>query len=134
MSVFRFRQPQEPRNLLWGLTIGYCIVSKCYGMFFKISRPRILAFYKTCKFFFTSNVSIQFLQPNRKSPLGFDNKLLEMFYGHALVFSFHYPKFLKFWYATCNFFKFFSFFCHFLGFSSLKSHITSSRVSLYVTA
>ena len=128
MSVFRFRQPQEPRNLLWGLTIGYCIFSKCYGMFFKISRPRILAFYKTCNFFifFTSNVSIQVFQPNRTSPLGFDNKLLEMFYGHALVFSFHYPKFLKFWYASCNFFfKFFEI-CQFLGFSSLKSHITSS--------
>ena len=49
-------------------------------MLFKISTPQIF-FYKTCNFLkiLTFIVIIQVFQPNRKSPLGFDNKLLENF-------------------------------------------------------
>ena len=78
LSVVRFLQPQDPRNLLYGLTIGYCIISKCNGMLFKIWTPRILAFFKnkTCNFFdiYCHHSGFSVLQ---KSLLGFDNKLLE---------------------------------------------------------
>ena len=88
-------------------------------MFFNISTPRILAFffYKTCDFFsifLTFIAIIQVFQPNRKSPLGFDNKLLENVFGHGLVFNFYYRKYKNFMQLAifevlkcCHFFKVF---------------------------
>ena len=91
-------------------------------MFFKISTPRVLAFffYKTCNFrFFLLLLSLQVFQPNRKSPLGVDNKLLEKVFGHGLVFNFLSQILAIF---LCNlqvFLNLFEIFCHLLGFSSL---------------
>ena len=42
---------QEPRNLLSGLSIGYCIISKRNEMFFMISTTRILAFFTKLSIF-----------------------------------------------------------------------------------
>ena len=42
---FRFLQPQEPRNLLYSLIIGFGMVSRCNGMFFKILTEGILVFF-----------------------------------------------------------------------------------------
>ena len=115
-SFFRFIQPQEPRNLLWILTIGFCIISKCNGMFFKISTTRILLFF--CKTVFsvilTFFVIIQVFQPNRKSPLGFINKLLEFIFWPWISFQHLLSQILA---VLCNpqFFKF-EIFCHFFRF------------------
>ena len=87
-----------------GLAIGYCIVSKCNEMLFKISTPRIL-FLQNLQFFSifsTFIVIIQVFQPNKNSPFGFDNKLLENVF-HGLVFNFFITNF----FSLCNFFKFF---------------------------
>ena len=63
--------------------------------------------------FLTFNVIIQVFPLNGKSPLGFDNKLLEnVFFGHGLVFNFTH-KFLQFFMQLAIFFKFFEIFGHF---------------------
>ena len=51
-------------------------------------------FYKTSIFhFFYIYCPYSGFQPNRKYPLEFDNKLLEMFLGLESVFNFYYRKF-----------------------------------------
>ena len=46
------------------------------------------------------------IQPNRKPPLGFDNKLLKNFLGHELAFNF-YHKFQQLFMQLAVFFMFF---------------------------
>ena len=64
---------------------------------FKVWTPLILAFFFLQNLVFFNNffdiVIIQIFQPNRKSPLGFDKELLEIIFGHGLVFNFYYHNF-----------------------------------------
>ena len=119
-------ESQKPWNLLHGLTIFYCMVSKCYGMFFKFSTPRILAFLflQNMQFFRHFLYLIRFF--NRKSPLGFDNKLLENVFWPWINFQLLLSQVLAVSYAICNFqvLKFLSIF----RFLQPQEQITSSKV------
>ena len=54
----------------------------------------ILAFLTKFAIFLTFFVLIQVFQPNRKSPLGFDNKLMgNVFWPWISFFYFYYHKF-----------------------------------------
>ena len=130
LSFFRFLQPQEPRNLLYGFTIGYCIVYKCNGMFFKISTPRILAtfFLQNLQFFvnfFWHLLPLFSIISCLVFPLGFDNQLLESVFWPWISFQLS---------NIANFIDFLKNFCHFLDFFSLRSPINSSTVWFLVTA
>ena len=76
-------------------------------MFFKISTPQILAFFFTKLAilfqFFDIFVIILVFQCNRKSPLGFDNKLLENFFWPRISFQLLLLQIVAVFYATCNF-------------------------------
>ena len=49
---FKILKPQEPRNFLKVLIVGYCIISRCNGMFFEMVKSRIYAiFEKKLQFF-----------------------------------------------------------------------------------
>ena len=114
LSVFRFLQTQEPRNLPYGLKIGYCIVSKCNGKLFKILTSQVLAF-------FWQNVQIfQFFGhlffmihvfPDAKArthSYNLDNKLLKKIFYQRKAFIFFTWQILSiFLDKTCIFFKFF---------------------------
>ena len=81
-------------------------------MLFKISTPRVVAFFKnkTCIFFFiflTFMFSIQVFQPMKKFPLGFVMSYWKMFFGHGFVFNIYYHKSLQFFFAFCYFFEYF---------------------------
>ena len=75
-------------------------------MFFKISTPQILAFFLLAflKIFLNFIVIIQVLQPNRKSVLGFDNKLRENVCGPWISFQLLLSQFLA---VLMQLFKFF---------------------------
>ena len=72
-------------------------------------------FYKTCIFFqfFTLIVIIQVFQPNRKSPLGFDSKLLENVFQSLVSFQILLSESLQFFSETWSFFEIS---CHFFRF------------------
>ena len=79
------------RNLLYGLIIGYCIVSSGNGMVSTFYHHEFLQFFdKTCNFF--SNFLIFLIQvfPDpgaREHPKGFYNKLLTNFQRSRNSFS-----------------------------------------------
>ena len=98
LSFFMFSQSREPRNLLWGLLLGYCVLSRLNGMSFKILTSRIFAFFGQNLIFLTFSVIIQVFWASmvRKPALGFDNKLPEnfCFFGtDGLVFNCLISKF-----------------------------------------
>ena len=111
LSSFKFSQPQEPSNLLYGLKIGFCIISRCNGISYKIWTTRILTFFwKLLPFQFFdiySNYSGFWASGVRKPPLGFDS--LENFCWSWIIFQL-YHEFMQFF----KIFAFFSFFFEFL--------------------
>ena len=81
-------------------------------MCFKISAPKLLAsfFDKSCHFFpffLTFIVIFPVFQPDRESPLGFDNKLRENVFWPWNKFQILSSQIFEFFYATCNFFQVF---------------------------
>ena len=76
---------------------------------------------------FFGSVIIQVYQPNRKSPLGFDNKLLQKFYLLWKSFQIFNVTNHRFFFIKLAFISFENL-CRNLGLSSLKSRGTSSTV------
>ena len=58
-------------------------------------------------------VLIPFFQPNRKSPYGFNDKLLENVLWPRISFQLLSSQFSSSFYATGNFFQVSESFCHF---------------------
>ena len=84
-------------------------------------------FLKTCNFFFnlTFIVIIKVFQPTRKSPLGFDKKLLDIFFPWIGLQQI--AKNTQFYTNFHNFFQGFKV-CHFLSSFSPRCQETFSRV------
>ena len=98
-------------------------------MLFKISTQRILAvFLKNLQFFLnlTFIVIIKVFQPTRKSPLGFDKKLLDNFFSPWIGLQ-PIAKNTHFFTNFHNFFQGFKV-CHFLSSFSPRCQETFSRV------
>ena len=135
LSVFRFLQPQEPKNLLCGLKIGYCIVSKCNGMLLKILTSQTLTFFWQNVQFFQFFGPLFFMIhvfPDAKArthSYNLDNKLLKKIFYQRKAFIFLHDKFYQFFWIKLAFStSFFENFCRFLGFSRLKSQETCLTV------
>ena len=99
LSFFRFFQSQEPRNILKGLKIGYCIIFRCNGISCNVLASWTSALFDNfCHFFpifgiYSFIVIIQVFWALRvgKPPLAFNYKLLENFswpWINGLIFKF----------------------------------------------
>ena len=114
--------------------IGYSIVSRRNGIFFKNLTSRILAFLLNKIEFLKFKIFIVIIQDLPAS--GFKNLLKVsiicgciVFSGNGMVFNFLILQFYRFVFIKLAIFSsFFDNFCHFIGLPSLKSQGTSSRV------
>ena len=125
---FGFRQPQESHSLLWGFIIGYCIASRCNGMFLKTLLLAI--FKKNCNFFklFEPFIIFYFIRHQcPRDPLqGFKISSRIVSIVNGMVIYTDDSRFSNFLIRLAFFKVFFQNFCRFLGLGSLNSRGTSS--------